>query len=1040
MFSAVIARASAPVVAFALAVGGAIVVVSPASVAEAAQSPTACSAPVSLVNGGFENPVIGARTFAQPLASAVPGWDTSASDKKIELWSTGFNGIASSGGAQFAEINATQVSTLSQSIDTTPGETLQWQLDHRGRGGGNNASIVPDVMTVVVGPENGALVAQGPLSDTVAAWGHHTGSYLVPPGQTRTTFGFRSLSSAGGSPSFGNFLDNVSFGNGPCVIATEAVTNLTDPAATGTAHVGDVLQYSLTALNAGGNPANLAAVTDLLPAGITPVAGSIRISNSGATSAATSSAGDDAAEYSAATRTLTARLGAGATAATAGALPAGATSIVTFRATVDLAAALTSIANDATVGFTDPLLASGAATRSARSNQVTTSVAAAVDLAVASSFAVAPTAGRSTAYTIVVTNNGPQAEPAANLAGTVPAALQGATVSVTGGGSCAITASALACPLGAMPVGSTRTITVTGELAASVPSGTALSAPATASGSLVDYAPADNSATATAAVTTSADLAISQSMIGGAAPVAGSPVAYTVTVTNGGPSDATDVTIVDTLPASVGFDSVTSSAGTCVPAGGVLTCSIPTIAIGTTVTVTITGTLTSAAGAHAVTGSATVSAATSDPDLGNNSSTVSRDSVVVSDVSVAIAADSTRIQPGGTVTYTATVANNGPSDAEGVFLSDVIPAGLTAQSVSSPDGACQIMAETAVSCHWASISPTSGGHVVTIVAGVGATIPVGSIQNTATVVSSSPDSSTADNVASTTTTVVLLADLSVSLTADSSVFVPGEVAGYLATVLNSGPTRADHATVTLPLPAGLSTARASTTSGTCAIAAGVVSCELGTLASGETVSIHVSGTLDSAFMGTTVVASAHVDSSAPDPREGNNTASISTASERHIDLAVSIRAADASVPVGGWTSFTVTVRNLGPSTDASTLTISSPGGHMTMGTSTASVGTFDPASGEWNLPTLALADTATLVIAAEATGAGSSGLTVALAANTLADLDLSNNDGSASFSASVDPIRLAFTGFSAGVMPYVGGMLLGLGVIAFLVSRRRVNR
>ncbi|HEY8913180.1 hypothetical protein [Lacisediminihabitans sp.] len=92
------------------------------------------------------------------------------------------------------------------------------------------------------------------------------------------------------------------------------------------------------------------------------------------------------------------------------------------------------------------------------------------------------------------------------------------------------------------------------------------------------------------------------------------------------------------------------------------------------------------------------------------------------------------------------------------------------------------------------------------------------------------------------------------------------------------------------------------------------------------------------------------------------------------------------------------------------------------------------------MPTLALGDTATLVIAAQATGAGSSGLVVALAANTLADFDLANNDDSASFSAAVDPIRLAFTGFSAGATPYIGGLLLALGIIAFLVSRRRLNR
>ena len=40
---------------------------------------------------------------------SVPGWFTNDSTGLIEIWSTGFNGVPSYAGNQFAELNATRL-------------------------------------------------------------------------------------------------------------------------------------------------------------------------------------------------------------------------------------------------------------------------------------------------------------------------------------------------------------------------------------------------------------------------------------------------------------------------------------------------------------------------------------------------------------------------------------------------------------------------------------------------------------------------------------------------------------------------------------------------------------------------------------------------------------------------------------------------------------------------------------------------------------------------------------------------------------------
>lgn len=167
---------------------------------------------VTLLDGGFETPVIAAGGNSSLDASLVPPWLTTDSANQIEIWGSGFLGVPSAQGAQFVEINANSAGTLYQDVVTTAGEKMTWSLEHRGRSGTDTMKVlIGDATTADVNSDTGWNFFSPDLPDPNTAWGAHTGSYVVPAGQICTRFGFRAVSSAGGDQSFGNFLDAVSF-------------------------------------------------------------------------------------------------------------------------------------------------------------------------------------------------------------------------------------------------------------------------------------------------------------------------------------------------------------------------------------------------------------------------------------------------------------------------------------------------------------------------------------------------------------------------------------------------------------------------------------------------------------------------------------------------------------------------------------------------------------------------------------------------------------------------------------------------------------
>jgi len=312
------------------------------------------------------------------------------------------------------------------------------------------------------------------------------------------------------------------------------------------------------------------------------------------------------------------------------------------------------------------------------------------------------------------------------------------------------------------------------QVSPAAPDGSTIANTATVSSTTADSNTGNNSAMATTTVRAEADLAITKT--DSPDPVRpGGTLTYTIGVSNAGPNAAASVTMNDPLPLLTTFQSMPTPAGwTCTtPAAGspgTVNCTTATLASGATATFTLVVQVSPAApDGSTIVNAATVSSATFDPNLMNNTATATT-SVRAADLAISKSAPADATS-GTDITYHLTVTNNGPTTSTGGTVTDILPAGVSFQSAPG----CTFTSPSMVSCTFGTLaagSSVSFDIVVHI-----SVLTTGALTNTANVRGNETEMNQSNNTA-TATTVVSPQTTPGKVTGGGVIDVPGGTANF----------------------------------------------------------------------------------------------------------------------------------------------------------------------------------------------------------------------------------------------------------------------
>jgi len=332
--------------------------------------------------------------------------------------------------------------------------------------------------------------------------------------------------------------------------------------------------------------------------------------------------------------------------------------------------------------------------------------------------------------------------------------------------------------------------------------------------------------------------------------VAGGPFAYQIAVQVGDPgttsqaglADALNVILTDTLPAGFSPQYVSSADGTCiitspggttpVAGGTAIRCVIDRLASGADgspaaiAVVAVSGVLSPNAvvlnggdsfasqvnnTATATTGTALIGART------QVTGSTLVDVINQADLQLAKTADEATVNAGGSIGYTLTVINAGPSAAAHAVVTDVLPAGFTFDPTASPDCAAplttpvdEIQAEpkatpggsdTVIACRIAALDAGASASIH-IVANTSYLLAPGTATNTAAVGALSLDPDWSDNTASADVSVTRLTDLGISASVSTTTPAAGQDITFTGYAVNNGPSSADNTTGSTLFPVG----------------------------------------------------------------------------------------------------------------------------------------------------------------------------------------------------------------------------------------------
>jgi uncharacterized repeat protein (TIGR01451 family) len=359
---------------------------------------------------------------------------------------------------------------------------------------------------------------------------------------------------------------------------------------------------------------------------------------------------------------------------------------------------------------------------------------------------------------------------------------------------------------------------------------------------------------------------------------AGDPVEFSVKVANAGPGTAKNVGLSDPLPAGTAADWVIKSqtnSGQCTITGALgsqeLDCSAVDLASGESFSVDITSS-TDQQDCAVYDNTATASS-----DNAGSPSDEATITCSLADVSISKTADhSAPVNAGDQVGFTVEVKNTGQGDATGVTLNDPLPAGsgsgVTWSIDTSTGSPAQFVLSGAAGSQSLSLAsgtlPAGADYTVHVVAQTSET-ECSVYDNTATLTTGNANN---PDPASASESCDFRVDLAVTKTGSpaSQTLGNGNIT-WTMVVTNNGPDVDTNVKVADPLPAGTTFVSVSTPKGTCT-GGSIISCDLGTMAAGESITITL---VTTPTVAATITNTVTVVGDRPETNTANNSATAS---------------------------------------------------------------------------------------------------------------------------------------------------------------------
>lgn len=659
---------------------------------------------------------------------------------------------------------------------------------------------------------------------------------------------------------------------------------------------------------------------------------------------------------------------------------------------------------------------------------------ASADLSLSKTVDIAsPNVGQNVNFTITVTNAGPDSATNVSVRDVLPAGTSFVSASPTQGN---YEPSTGLWSVGTIGVSGSATLTL---IATAQSSGLAVNTAEVVSADQSDpdstpgnNVPAEDDQDTAEVQPQQIDLFLNKT-VSNSSPNVGESVSFVITVGNNGPSNATGVSVSESLPAGVTLQSSLPSQGSFNTSTGVWT--VGSISQGGQATLTLTTRVDSIGSG---TNSAEIlSADQDDVDSvpGNSNATEDdQDSATftaqVADLSLQKTASNDAPNLGDQVSFQVMVSNAGPDTATNVQIADALPNGLSFISNTLSTGTFD--SSTGV---WAidSLAPSTSA-TLTVLARVDSQ---GTQTNTARVVAvdqADPDSTPGNNVEaeddqSSVDITPPVIDLSLTKTASPDRPSVGQDLTYTLTVTNAGPQTATGVEIVDVLPAGLSFVESDPSVGSYDAATGRWT--VGSIASGDNATLQVVATVNTADVknNTAQITAANefdIDSTPGNSIESEDDQASVQAIPASADLSLTKTINDASPNVGDEVTFTLTASNAGPD-DAGDVLIqySLPAG-MTFVSSNPSMGTYDSGTGQWNVPAISSGTSVTLQLVARVDTIGDKTNTAEITASSQFDPDSTpangnpDEDDQASAVLSPELVDLALSKSVSDLTPNVG--------------------